>query len=148
MRIACASFVANLLQHHSGMSSVTDGSAPILIVDDEVDLVATYERVLRRKGYRVITAYTLTDGLAFIDHQPLKLLVTDIRLPDGDGLDLVRAAQRLSQPPPAIVVTGFASQPGRTAALAAGAAEYLDKPVAIASFTAAVEKALEDKSTR
>ena len=127
------------------MAGVTDGAAPILIVDDEADLVATYERVLRRKGYRVISAHTLTDGLALIDHQPLRLLITDIRLPDGDGLDLVRAARRLPQPPPAIVVTGFASRAGRTAALAAGAAEYLDKPVAISSFTAAVEKALDDR---
>ena len=136
--------MANLLQHLLGMSSVTDGSPPILIVDDEADLVATYERVLRRKGYRVISALTRNDGLALIDHQPLKLLVTDIRLPDGDGLDLVRAVRRLLKPPPAIVVTGFASRAGRTAAVAAGAAEYLDKPVAISSFTAAVEKALDD----
>ena len=136
--------MANLLQHLLDMSSVTDGSAPILIVDDEADLVATYERVLRRTGYRVISAHTRNDGLALIDHQPLKLLVTDIRLPDGDGLDLVRAVRRLLKPRPAIVVTGFASRVGRTAAVAAGALEYLDKPVSISSFTAAVEKALDD----
>ena len=130
------------------MSSVTDGSAPILVVDDEADLVATYERVLRRKGHRVISAHTVTDGLALLDHQPLKLLVTDIHLPDGDGLDLVRAVRRLPKPPPAIVVTGFAFQAGRTAALAAGAAQYLDKPLALSTFTAAVEKTLNDKAVK
>ena len=117
-RIARASVVVNLLHQQPNMFDprVTD-AAPILIVDDEEDLVATYERILRRKGYPVISAHNLNDGLAVIERGPLKLLVTDVRLPDGNGLDLVRAGRQQPHPIPALVVTGSASEAGRRAAL-------------------------------
>jgi two-component system, NtrC family, response regulator HydG len=69
-------------------------------------------------------------------------VIADLRLPDGDGLDLVRAARRTPTPTPAIVVTGFASRAARTAALAAGASAYLAKPFATSAFTALVDQTL------
>jgi two-component system response regulator PilR (NtrC family) len=116
---------------------------PILVVDDEPDLVATYERLLRRLGYRVITAGTRVGGLAALGHEPLRLVISDLRLPDGDGLDVVRAAGRTTpQPTPAIVVTGFGSETSRAAALAAGAVGYLAKPFATTEFLALVRRAV------
>jgi two-component system response regulator PilR (NtrC family) len=115
---------------------------PILVVDDEVDLVSTYERVLGRRGCRVISGGSRCAALALLERQPLLLLVTDVRLPDGDGLDLVRAVRQLPHPPPAIVVTGFGN---RTAALAAGAAAYLSKPLALSAFAALVEDTLANR---
>jgi two-component system response regulator PilR (NtrC family) len=115
---------------------------PILVVDDEVDLVSTYERVLRRRGYRVISSASRCAALALLERQPLLLLVTDVHLPDGDGLDLVRAVRQMPQPPLAIVVTGFGS---RTAALAAGAAAYLSKPFALSAFAALVADTLGNR---
>lgn len=120
-------------------------NGPIVVVDDEADLVATYERVLRRKGYHVISAGSRHAGLALVEREPLVLLITDVHLPDGNGLDLVRAARRLPTPVPAIVVTGFDSKAGRTAALAAGAAEYLVKPFALSTFAALVENTLANR---
>jgi DNA-binding response OmpR family regulator len=116
--------------------------SPILVVDDEADLVTTYERLLRRRGYRVISASTRGDGLAIVEREPLLLVVTDLRLPDGDGLELVRAVRGLPVPTPAIVVTGFASEASRTAARAAGAAAYLAKPFATSTFVSLVESTL------
>jgi CheY-like chemotaxis protein len=52
---------------------------PILVVDDEVDFVSTYERVLRRHGYRVISGGSRCAALALLERQPLLLLVTDVR---------------------------------------------------------------------
>jgi len=118
-----------------------DGS--ILVVDDEADLVATYERLLRRRGYRVVTAGTRDAGLAIVEREPLALLITDMRLPDGDGLELVRAARRLPVAPPAIVVTGFTSEASRTAALAAGATAYLPKPFGASAFVSLVQNTLQ-----
>ena len=138
------SFECDATQSSMFDPSVID-SAPILLVDDEEDLVATYERILLRKGYPVISAHTLNDGLAVIERRPLKLLVTDVRLPDGNGLDLVRVGRQQLNPIPALVVTGFASQAGRTAALDAGAANYLAKPFGVSTFTALVENTLADK---
>ena len=116
---------------------------PILVVDDEADFVANYQRLLRRRGYRVVSAGSRGDGLVIVEREPLALIITDLRLPDGDGLELVRAARRLPTPTPSIVVTGFASEASRMAALAAGASGYLAKPFAAASFISLVEKTLD-----
>jgi DNA-binding response OmpR family regulator len=115
---------------------------PILIVDDEADLVTTYERLLRRRGYRVVSAGSCREGLLAIEREPLALVVTDLRLPDGDGLDIVRAARRTPTPTPSLVVTGFASEASRTAALAAGAAGYLAKPFAASHLVSLVQGTL------
>ena len=116
---------------------------PILVVDDEADFVANYQRLLRRRGYRVVSAGSRRDGLGIVEREPLALVITDLRLPDGDGLELVRAARRLPTPTPSIVVTGFASEASRMTALAAGASGYLAKPFAAASFISLVEKMLD-----
>lgn len=117
----------------------------ILVVDDEADFIANYQRLLRRGGYRVVSAGSRGDGLLIVEREPLALVITDLRLPDGDGLELVRAAQRLPTPTPSIVVTGFASEASRMAALAAGASAYLAKPFAAASFISLVEKTLDSR---
>jgi DNA-binding response OmpR family regulator len=115
---------------------------PILIVDDEVDLVTTYERLLHRKGYRVVSAGSCREGLLVLEREPLALVVTDLRLPDGDGLDIVRAARRTPTPTPSLVVTGFASEASRAAALASGAAGYLAKPFAASDLVSLVQGTL------
>jgi len=117
-------------------------SPTVLVVDDEADLISTYERILRRAGYHVLTAGTRGAALAALGSQPLRLVVADIRLPDGDGLDVVRAARTTSTPPPVIVVTGYASKASRRDALDAGAAAYLAKPFSISQLMGAVESVL------
>ena len=119
----------------------------ILVVDDEPDLVATYERLLQRKGYRIVSAGSCRDGLVVVEREPLALVLTDMRLPDGDGLDIVRAARRTTpRPTPTLVVTGFASEAGRSAALAAGASGYLAKPFGAAALVSLVETTLAGRS--
>ena len=100
----------------------------ILVVEDEADLVVTYDRLLRREGYRVVTAASLAEGLKAIESSPPALVISDLRLPDGDGLGIIRAARSLDPPAPVIVVTAFASRAARDAALASGASAFLAKP--------------------
>lgn len=114
----------------------------ILVVDDEADLVATYERVLRRQGHQVISAGTRQAALAALGSRPLDLVVADVRLSDGDGLDVVRAARTARTPPPVIVVTGYSSEAGRRQAVEAGAAVYLSKPFTISRLLEAIEAVL------
>jgi DNA-binding response OmpR family regulator len=119
---------------------------PILIVDDEVDLLSTYERLLRRRGYRVVSAGSCREGLLLVERESLTLVLTDLRLPDGDGLDIVRAARRTTpNPTPTLVVTGFASEASRTAALAAGASGYLAKPFGAAALVSLIESTLSTR---
>ncbi|HET9490278.1 MAG TPA: response regulator [Methylomirabilota bacterium] len=125
------------------MTADNPATAPaVLVVDDEADLLGTYERILHRIGYAVITAGTRAAGLAALEAASVGLVVADVRLPDGDGLDLVRAARDSRLSVPAIVVTGYASKAGRRDALAAGAAAYLAKPFSISQLIATVESVL------
>jgi DNA-binding response OmpR family regulator len=117
---------------------------PVLIVDDEADLVTTYERALRRLGYRIIPAGTRQAGLEVLRSERLALVVADLRLPDGDGLDIVRAAREAPGPPPVIVVTGFPSAAGHQGALEAGARAVLTKPFSIQGFLETVRQVVAD----
>jgi CheY-like chemotaxis protein len=114
----------------------------VLVVDDEFDFLATYERLLRRLGYEVITATSRAAGLAAVADKHPHLVISDLRLPDGDGLDVVRAARGIPNPPPVIVVTGYPSDETRRAATAAGATAFFAKPFAAAGLLAAVQSSL------
>ena len=114
----------------------------VLVVDDEADFLATYERLLGRQGYEVITAMSRAAGLAAVTTQHLHLVISALRLPDGDGLDVVRAARGVPDPPPVIVVTGYPSDETRRAATAAGATAFFAKPFAAAGLLAAVQSSL------
>ena len=115
----------------------------VLVVEDEPDLVATYERLLRRQGCRTTSARSCAAGLRAIAIGPLDLLITDLRLPDGDGLVLVRAARALPTPAPVIVVSGFAFGASREAVTQAGATAILGKPFSTDEFTRLVRAILE-----
>jgi CheY-like chemotaxis protein len=117
-------------------------SVTVLVVDDETDFLATYDRLLRREGCRTIAAATREAALAALESEPIALIIADVRLPDGDGLDVVRAARTRLRPPPAIVVTGFSSERSRREALAAGATAYLAKPFSTSALTSMIRTAL------
>jgi DNA-binding response OmpR family regulator len=114
----------------------------ILVVEDEVDLVATYVRVLGRLGQRAVTASTREQALSLIGARPFRLVIADLRLPDGDGLDVVRAARQAPAPSPVIVVTGYPSEASRRRALEAGADAFVPKPFGISWFTDLVRRYL------
>jgi DNA-binding response OmpR family regulator len=100
----------------------------ILVVDDEADLVATYRRLFGRQGYDVESAATRAGGLALIVSASPDLVIADLELPDGDGLDLVRAARTAPTPSRVIVVSGRPSSGLREDAMAAGASAFIAKP--------------------
>jgi DNA-binding response OmpR family regulator len=115
-------------------------ASAILVVDDEADFLATYRRLLGRDGFRVVEAASCAEALAALAREPFALVIADMRLPDGDGLDVVRDARAKRQPTPAIVVSGFPSQAARTAARDAGAAEFFAKPFEAAALAARVRE--------
>jgi len=115
----------------------------ILVVEDETDLAVTYDRLLRRQGYRVLTAASRVEGLQAIESAPPALVIADLRLSDGDGLDIIRAARARKPQVPVIVVTGFASRAARDAALASGASAFLAKPFLASALLRLVHDELE-----
>lgn len=115
----------------------------ILVVEDEADLAVTYDRLLRRHGYRVVTAASRVEGLKAISSAPPALVIADLRLPDGNGLDIIQAARAREPKIPVIVVTAFASRAASDAALASGAAAFLAKPFPASALLRLVHDELE-----
>ncbi|HEV8585852.1 MAG TPA: response regulator [Methylomirabilota bacterium] len=118
----------------------------ILVLEDEADLAATCARLLRRRGHAVIVAGSRAAALRALADATPSALVCDVLLPDGDGLDVVRAAASMRQPVPAMVITARASETGRVAATAAGAMAYLPKPFTADSFVSHVDRILVDRA--
>lgn len=124
-------------------SARPDKPGPILVIEDELDLRTTYERLLRHMHYEVITAERGTDGLRIAQSQRIRLIVTDLRLPDMDGIALIRALRAVADPPPIIVASGFDAAATRRTALEAGAIAYLTKPFSLATLKALIQDMVE-----
>jgi DNA-binding response OmpR family regulator len=99
---------------------------PILVVDDEDDLAAVCQRLLSRRGWTVVTAGSRTAALGILARDQLALVIVDRQLPDGDGVEVLRAA--LACRTPVIMVTGYGSVATRRLSLEEGAAGFLAKP--------------------
>ena len=115
----------------------------VLVVDDEADFLATYERLLRREGFDVVAVASCAAGLAALAVESVHLVISDLRLPDGDGLDVVRFARGSARPVPVIVVTGYPSDATRRAAIAAGATAFLSKPFVASMLLAAIRSNMD-----
>ena len=91
-----------------------------------------------------LPATTRLAGLMALTRDHPRLVISDLRLPDGDGLDVVRAARAMANPSPVMVVTGHASGETRRAALAAGATIFIAKPFTAAMLIDEIRSALGD----
>jgi DNA-binding response OmpR family regulator len=126
------------------MRPTTVEAKRVLVVDDEADFLVTYERLLRRQGYHVVVATTRAAGVAAVASEHPDVVISDLRLSDGSGLDVVRAARNMPESPSVIVITGYPSAEHRHAARAAGATAFLAKPFAAAGLLAAIRSSLPD----
>jgi DNA-binding response OmpR family regulator len=101
----------------------------ILIIDDEPSLRQTMARILQRAGYEVTTAANGKEGLALISQHPFDLLYLDIRMPDINGLDLLKTIHSRSPDLPVILFTAQPDLHSAVEALRRGAIDYLLKPL-------------------
>ena len=114
----------------------------LLVVDDEPDLRTLYELTLLREGYDIETAGTVEEALLHLKDRTYSAVITDMRLPDGTGLDLLRRLEETGRREKAIVITAYGSAENAVEALKAGAYDYLTKPVDLKQFRAVVASAL------
>ena len=112
------------------------------MVDDEPDLRTLYELTLVREGYAVDTAGGVEAGWELLMEGSYDLLITDLRLPDGTGLDLVRRLEAARRRERAVVITAYGSAENAVEALKAGAYDYLTKPVDLKQFRGVIASAL------
>ncbi len=114
----------------------------LLVVDDEPDLRTLYELTLVREGYAVETAGSVEEAWALLCERGFSAVITDMRLPDGTGLELLQRLERGARSERAIVITAYGSAQGAVEALKFGAYDYLTKPVDLRQFRAVVASAL------
>lgn len=126
----------------SQSSAVPRSAARILVVDDEPDLLTLYELTLLREGYSVDTAGCLADARAYMAQHRYELLITDMRLPDGMGSELLNELTAQQREERCVVITAYGSAENAVEALKAGAFDYLTKPVDLRQFRTVVAAAV------
>ncbi|RIK96616.1 MAG: sigma-54-dependent Fis family transcriptional regulator [Burkholderiales bacterium] len=115
----------------------------VLVVDDEADLRELLELTLVGMGLDVDCVGSIAEAEAALSRNAYALCLTDMRLPDGDGLTLVASINRRHPQTPIAVITAYGSAENAVAALKAGAFDYLAKPVALDALRALVRSALQ-----
>ncbi len=119
-------------------------TAQILVVDDEPDLRTLYELTLLREGLRVETAECVADAMQHLSERRFDVVITDMRLPDGLGLELIRHLKAQQRPERCVVITAYGSAENAVEALKAGAFDYLTKPVDLKHFRSVIASAVQD----
>ena len=119
-------------------------AAHVLVVDDEPDLRTLYELTLLREGYRVDAAGTVAEAWQLLQDKRFDAVITDMRLPDGVGLDLLVRMGAQQRPERCIVMTAYGSAENAVEALKAGAFDYLTKPVDLKQFRSVVASAISE----
>src|SRR6187551_1790629 len=121
----------------------TPNQAHILVIDDEPDLRTLYELTLLREGYRVEAAADLAQARIQLQERRFDAVITDMRLPDGLGLELLREMVSQQRPERCVVITAHGSAENAVEALKAGAFDYLTKPVDLKQFRNVVASAIQ-----
>ncbi|WP_151635702.1 sigma-54-dependent transcriptional regulator [Noviherbaspirillum aerium] len=119
----------------------------ILVVDDEADLRELLEITLIKMGLDVDSADCLAAARSRLAQTEYGLVLTDMRLPDGLGIELVREVSALHKNTPIAVITAYGSTDNAVSALKAGAFDYLSKPVALDQLRLMVQSALRIRKT-
>jgi two-component system, NtrC family, response regulator PilR len=118
-------------------------SPKVLVVDDEADLRELLEITLVKMGLDVDSAATLAAARAYLAAADYALILTDMRLPDGLGLELVREVSAAGKGTPIAVITAYGSADNAVIALKAGAFDYVSKPVMLDQLRIMVQSALK-----
>jgi DNA-binding NtrC family response regulator len=115
---------------------------PILIVDDEKNILATLSRALEIEGYSTDTAGTGRTALDKLAAQPFDLVLLDVRLPDGDGLDVLGQIAQRHEGLPVIMMSGHGTIETAVRATRLGALDFIEKPIGSDRLFVAVANAL------
>jgi signal transduction histidine kinase len=115
----------------------------VLVVDDEESVVVTIKAILQLDGYDVTTTTSGVQARAMVRDVEYDLVLTDLRLEDGDGLDVLKAVRESSPETVTIMLTGYASLESAIQALRAGAYDYLVKPSEVEELRSTVARGVE-----
>ena len=117
--------------------------ANILVVDDDLNICGLLEDVFEPTEHTVSTAHNIADTLAMAKSMEFDVVFLDVKMPDGNGLDIMPNLRRGPGQPEVVIMTGFGSPDGAEMAIASGAWDYFQKPPSINQFLLTFERALQ-----
>lgn len=116
----------------------------IFLVDDEPDVLKSIALTLRSYRYPVSRFATAAECLEQLRRRDCDLLITDVKMPDMDGIELLAEVKRIVPHVPVLLITGYADIPMAVKAMKAGALDFIEKPFNKNNFMQKVEAALKD----
>ena len=119
----------------------------LLIVDDDNPLRNRLARAMEKKGFKVVQAESVEQGINQAINSPPAFAVVDLRLTDGNGLEVVKEIQKLKKDSRIVMLTGYGNIPTAVAAVKAGAIDYIPKPVDADDIEKALLASPESKAT-
>ena len=119
----------------------------LLIVDDDNPLRDRLSRAMEKKGFKVMQASTVQQGISMAKESPPAFAVVDLRLNDGNGLEVVKEIQKIRKNSRIIMLTGYGNIPTAVAAVKAGAIDYIPKPADADDVENALLALPENKAT-
>lgn len=123
----------------AGRQATASGKRRILVVEDHEDTLRSMKLLLKRMGYEVLAADNMGDALRIAEEEPFDILLSDIGLPDGSGLELLRRIRERREVP-ALALSGFGMDEDLERSRDAGFFDHLTKPVSIDRLRAAIEE--------
>ena len=120
----------------------------ILLIDDEVDIVRVLSISLRSDGYDVVTAYSGEEGLEVFNKESPNVVLTDIKMPGMDGLEVLRKVKELNPESEVIIITGHGDIDSAIEALQYGASDFINKPIRDEALSIALNRAKEKLDLR
>ncbi|AIZ40600.1 sigma-54-dependent transcriptional regulator [Cellulophaga baltica] len=120
----------------------------ILIVDDDINILELLQRHLQLLDYHIYKAVSVKQALYILKDTAIDLLITDIQMPEVDGLELIKYASEHYPKIPKLVITGYPSVDGALNVIKSGATDYLTKPFTKEELKLAVKKSIENKTVK
>ncbi len=115
----------------------------ILIIDDEQAQLIALKTFLKRRQYQVFTANSGNEGLQILQNTPIDLVLTDYRMPDISGLEVVKKSQQINPEIPVIVITAYSQIEEAVQVMKEGAFDYLSKPIDLDALEVLIKKVRE-----
>ena len=120
----------------------------ILVVDDESEIREGLELLLKTEGYAVSSAETALSGMSRLEERPFDLMLLDVSLPDGNGIEMLKDVHRQDPHLPIVLITAYGSIEMARAAFKSGALDYITKPWSNDELLAQVAQAVESRKLR
>jgi two-component system response regulator HydG len=125
---------------------VGEAMASILIVDDDPYFLRVLGRILSGENFRVKTAEGASQAAQILREGTFDLVISDLRLPDGDGLSILQQIRKVGKETPVVILTAYGEVDNYLEAMNAGATEYLNKPVKSDELIAVVRNCLRSRA--